>query len=474
MINVALLNQPNLLSPINDIYGNTFEFGNTSSNADNFKYLIKLNANGSFLVREAVPPRPVNGHGLYSGYIPLLANVTYNLHPTITTLTYATNSIVNYSVNYGLEYNPGLTFSELLEVLPNDNFGIVFGTSSGFQVGDLITISTENPFLSGTATVLSIISATAIQTNIGFTISSSVDTGTIVDLQRFTGTSSTFFGFNGTRQYAQGSQDFTFTYALGDTLGSTIPRSFLTNYATASYKPIQIGEWETLSFFNYKPIFAAGRTLYKFFDSNNSQIGIFTQSYSLSAAGNIGRYDIPAGTANLALLGVSFTNVDHYTIRIVDNTSSNGATISETRTYGINRDCSIYDNVRMAFLNRLGAFDFWTFTQDDKQTYDIQRTEYTKELDWDYSIGDRGRTILAQRVQEMHRINTDWIDETTYAWLSELVTSPEVYVIDETTGLGYPVIIQDTSYEFKTAYRDTIFNLTVNFVFAYDIETQRQ
>lgn len=476
MINTALLTSPDLLSPINDIYGNDFVLGNTSSNATNFKYLIKLNANGSFLVRESVPPRPGNGQGLYSGFVPLLANVTYNLHPTITALTYATQSIVSYNINYGLEYSPGLTFAQLLDVgsSPNDTFGIIFGTSSGFQVGDLINITTTNPFLSGTSTVTSIISGTAIAVNTPFTFSSAIETGTITDLQRFTGTSSTFYGINGTRQYAQGDEDYTFTYALGDTTGSQNPQSWLSNYATYSYKPIQIGEWETLSFCNYKTNFAAGRAIYQTFNSNNTLLQTATLSLTLNASGTIGRYDIPSGTSNLALLGVSFTNVDHYTVRLVDNTSTFGATRSDPRIYGINRDCSIYDNVRIAFLNRLGAFDFWTFTQDDKQVYDATRTEYTQQLPWNYNIGDRGRTILSQKIVETHTINTNWISESDYAFLAELVTSVEAYVIDETTGLGYPIIINDTSYEFKTAYRDTIFNLTVNFSYAYNIESQRQ
>lgn len=125
------------------------------------------------------------------------------------------------------------------------------------------------------------------------------------------------------------------------------------------------------------------------------------------------------------------------------------------------------------FLNEFGAFEYWNFTQDDKKQYTISRNEFKQQLSWDYSIGDSERTILAQKIEEKHTINTNWLSEYDYAWLSNLVKSPVAYVINESTGDAYPIIITDTDWTFKTSYREKLFNAELNFVYSYQIESQR-
>ena len=137
------------------------------------------------------------------------------------------------------------------------------------------------------------------------------------------------------------------------------------------------------------------------------------------------------------------------------------------------------------FLNKLGGWDYWTFTQDNKETRSITRNEYKKEINWgetqngSLGIGFRGRTVMSGNIQKTFTANTNWISETEYEFLSELVESPEVYIMKyyATSGSAFDpvaVVITDTSYEIKTAVRDSIFNLTINYKMAVDTPMQRQ
>jgi hypothetical protein len=124
------------------------------------------------------------------------------------------------------------------------------------------------------------------------------------------------------------------------------------------------------------------------------------------------------------------------------------------------------------WLNRAGGWDFFSFTKDSKKTVDIERSEFTKILDWNYNVGDRGDTIFAQKAKENFTVNSNWITEGESIWLEELLTSPEVYHLSGTNKL--PLVITDTNYEVKTYLRNQLFNLVINYRYSYNINLQNQ
>ena len=67
-------------------------------------------------------------------------------------------------------------------------------------------------------------------------------------------------------------------------------------------------------------------------------------------------------------------------------------------------------------------------------------------------------------------MNSDWLTDVDYQWLSELVLSPDVYVEDE--GELYPVTITGTNYEFKEHIVDGLINLMVDVEFGGSYKTQ--
>lgn len=474
----SIITTPNLLSPMQDLYGNYFLLGNPSYSITNFKYLTKLFsydtatiAISSFLLQENVPPRPVNGNGLYSPYQAILSSLSYDLNPFITIPDLPSGNLINYYINYGIEYNPGLTISSVLAVSSGSSsfFGFSFSSPTSVQVGDLITITTQNTFFGGTATVQGILNSNSFYTNQNFTASGTFSTGTVTDLQRWEGTSSNYLGYNGTRQYGLNNVN----YYNELVMGTTSIQPFLTDWPVSMYKYILPNQYETLSFFINKPYFAsfsAGTfvTIYTYYTSTGATISNFRTSQAPSAL-PIQKWDIPVYLP--AHLPPS--NTDSFSIYIGYDNSGNSPA-SETRNYKIDNTCSIYNNVRLMWMNSYGSWDYFNFRLDNMKSYNITRNEYKKILPYNYTWGDRQRTIQSQQVTEQHTVNTTFITEDTYTFLNQLLLSPEVYVLDEVNMNPLPIIITDSSFEFKTANRDQIFNLTLTYQMSYDIQTQKQ
>ena len=122
----------------------------------------------------------------------------------------------------------------------------------------------------------------------------------------------------------------------------------------------------------------------------------------------------------------------------------------------------------------MGGYDWWTFDRDNKKTVNINRTEYKRVLSPAYSISERGQTTLSQDVQHTFSLNSNWISESDYAYLEELISSPDVYIVRYNDGALIPINITDTSYSVKTQLRDKLFNLTINYKLSYSINIQNQ
>lgn len=494
----SIISTPDYLSPVNDEFGNYWTLYNSSFSLTNFKYICRLNQvtfpsvstpTFTYLSQELIPPRPINGYGIYSPFKTLLTLLSYDLHygmtfgalsgtGTMSNATQSANGLVCYGLQYGIQYNPDLTITTLLQVPAGSTpsyFGFSFSTAHNFNVGDIITTQTQNPYFAGTAAVTQILTTTSIKTDRLFSTASVVSSGVVTNLQRIDGTSSYFWGYNGSRLYNEVNVNFYYELTQGITASIVTSQPFLTEYPQTQQKLILSNQAETLSVMLNRNGFSgptAGFTTFKYYNSSNSLLS--TQTYSF-VVGNgssgpqqpLQKWDIPVGTNNPYMP----LTTDYYTVVFG---KSAGVTYSEIRTFKIDTSCSIYDNVRVMWLNRYGSWDYFNFRLDNKKVFNISRNEYKQELQFGYSVGARERTILSQKVTEQHIINTNWLSESEYEFMSSLIVSPEVYIIDETTNLTYPIIVVDTNFEFKTYNRDKLFNFTLTYETSYEYRTLKQ
>ena len=484
-ISISVLTTPTDLEPINTPLW--FRLNSASSTLTDFKYVFipqyKLEpfaaTSYTSLGTYRVPPRPSSGDGLFSPHRALKSFIQTQINPFTTTFSLSPEgaSLLSYRVKYGFELNPDKIFTDTINV--SGNMGLTFSTAHDFLVGDIITINKDNknynPQYDGTCSVASVVNNVSIKTDKAFsTTLLANESGVITNQFRISGTSSDYYTWNGTRQYEERTYDFT-EYIIGTVSAGTAGK-FLTNYDQSVYKSIQVDDYETLSMILPTSILYPYYVSVSTFRSDTTLIN--TYSLTFSSANTYRKVDIPVGPMNLSTLGVPFSTtgsnvVDNYTVHVKNSQFGFPTSVSEFRKYKIDNTCTNYDKQRLVFLNRLGGFDYFNFTLDSKRTLSISRTEYEKMLNYNYTIGDRGKSLLAQKAEVKMTIVSNWITETDSLFLEELLTSPEVFLLTSSSN-KLPIIITDNTYEVKTYLRNQLFNLVLNYKFGYDLNLQNE
>jgi hypothetical protein len=168
--------------------------------------------------------------------------------------------------------------------------------------------------------------------------------------------------------------------------------------------------------------------------------------------------------------------------------TNNSATIN-TQTYRINiiSDCQ-YEPIRLAWLNKYGVWDYYTFMKKSVRTLNTTRTNYqklrgtwnTKNFNVNRATGGM-RNYQVKSIEKI-RINTDYILETEAVWLEQLMTSSNVFIVKDyflSTGVNIvnafvePVHVTDSSFIKKTVANDKLIQYTFNIDKSLDIRTQR-
>ena len=141
------------------------------------------------------------------------------------------------------------------------------------------------------------------------------------------------------------------------------------------------------------------------------------------------------------------------------------------------QSCSRYDNVRLAWRNRLGCWDYMNFRLKSTESVEIKSEEMERVVgSWDsatynYDNTERGRETLFTDAKRKITINSDYLNEEESAWLEELFTSTNVQILAE-DNVVYPMIITNKSYTKKTSVNNKIkIQYTVNLEYANKIRT---
>lgn len=92
------------------------------------------------------------------------------------------------------------------------------------------------------------------------------------------------------------------------------------------------------------------------------------------------------------------------------------------------------------------------FNYDSKKSYNIERTEYTKTLPYNYVLGD-SRTILGTKIEQNYILNSDWWKIISISILFRYIKKWwSIYC--RYNWYKYPIIVNDSTYEFKTYKKD--------------------
>lgn len=469
-----IIKSPDKLSPVNNsIY---FEFLSPLYVNDNFKYVYKIlwkyenfstNIFNESDIYKVIPRISGNAYANLSSF--LKSVILSDINPFCTGVNNTDKSLIEYVINCGYEYDIDIN-ATTFNYTTTGNLGLIISPSNPLVAGDIIYISNVtnniNINYTGYSTVI-YHTPSYIVVNKPYGANIPGESVKIKRLMRFSETSQRLYTYNGTRQYLENNTDFTNIHLWQPT--NFNGKYLLNTYWKYTNKPklIKPNEYETINIIIESP---SNNWFFEFngYDFNGNQIYNYTNVPLNVNSNNYNFLTVGIGTQNIIdLLGNPnfFDNVDYYEIFVRCKLLK-----SQPFIFKIDRKCYIYNPVRLCFLNRWGGYDYFTFNLESKKYINIDRKKYVKPLDVYYKIGDRGDSIFNVYANEEITVNSDYIDEDIALWLSELLTSPDVYIIDGNNKI--PVIVTDTNYTYKTKLREKLINITVNLKLSQNIIIQ--
>jgi hypothetical protein len=285
--------------------------------------------------------------------------------------------------------------------------------------------------------------------------------------------------FNGTQQLEEGATAFDDAKYLA----SDNTKSFLSSFSHSIERKIRLTDYHTLAFTNGRYRDNLGTVGYaklhtiefRFYDSNNTLLQTSTiennPTNGGSFNGTIDINDINETHGLLIYAGVGCKNITNAGITIPANTAYYKVRGENTGLFGATRDytfrlqdddCKGFETIRLAYLNRLGAWDYYNFTKRSVRSVNTKHglmkestvaygNAYASRQSW-----RGGAKAYRTNSVEVIEANTDFITEDEANVLEELFTSPQVYMQDlsNTIDTFLPVVVTEKKYTKQTTAND--------------------
>lgn len=126
-------------------------------------------------------------------------------------------------------------------------------------------------------------------------------------------------------------------------------------------------------------------------------------------------------------------NVTEYTVFLSKNNLLSVSAVSETLRFV--RKCSDYQTVQVIFLNRWGAYDYFTVegrinkTRNyERNTYEQKPEKYYSDTDYGVRNSNKGFGVLNNFEITNYTLFTQWLNQADADWLEDLYSSVDVYL----------------------------------------------
>jgi hypothetical protein len=167
--------------------------------------------------------------------------------------------------------------------------------------------------------------------------------------------------------------------------------------------------------------------------------------------------DIPQAQLITGTQPILTDSVYSYDVYTVDGSSNK---TSETITFTILDECTPYESFELHFQNVFGFFDSFVFTSKSNTNVSINRKEYKKQTgtiaatSFVTTKADRGYQNYFTSSNKKMTLRSRWITETEYAWLTELIESPQVFW--NYNGELIAINITNSEYELKKVANENL------------------
>tara|TARA_R110002050_G_scaffold75964_4_gene162536 strand:- start:118 stop:1512 length:1395 start_codon:yes stop_codon:yes gene_type:complete len=256
-------------------------------------------------------------------------------------------------------------------------------------------------------------------------------------------------------------------------------------------------------FQNYGNLMSYGNTnvssfSLKFYDNSSSLISSTSISTNTSDGGSSA--STLDASVHFNLVGIYPANIkqhtsipsdtSYYTLQAVSSSPTN-----RSQLYRVNiiEDCK-HSNVRLAWLNKYGAWDYYSFnsksvktTTSTKKTFNQTQGSY-QGSGFTYTTGNGGARVYDVQSKESYVLNTAYVSEEAGVWLEGVINSTEVYIIKDSAwesgdaadtitnfaDLVEPVMIKTSSIASKTIQNDKLIMHTIQIEKTINNNTRRR
>lgn len=149
-------------------------------------------------------------------------------------------------------------------------------------------------------------------------------------------------------------------------------------------------------------------------------------------------------------------------------TNTSGTAISPLNIVTFDTTC-FFNGANLRFMNKFGAYDNYLFTYNKRYSASVKAFEFERSQgSWNngtYSLSktNTGRLSYLKQTTKKLELSSDWLDETTQNWLTQLYDSPAVYINEGTEDES--VTVTNSSYQIKQDKHDELFNEIVEIEF---------
>ncbi len=309
---------------------------------------------------------------------------------------------------------------------------------------------------------------------------------------------------------------FGFNYNLHNLILNDTDAKFLTQAPTTQYA--RLTDYGTFSFFNMLNTtdfsFETGGGItnkvadlkLNLYDSADVQLGSEidllnapNNDPAVVSAGGAGQYGHIYSYAFLLYMGVfpgNFTNwmgsgtdwydnlssISYYTLQAFNDDDE-----AISQLYTINIICPNsfgYEGVRLTWLNKFGTWDYYTFNQKSVRSVNTKKSTYTQlggtwnEDAYKPAGYKGGRKNFRVNSKERIKLNTDFLNDLEGKWIEGVITSPEVYIVNDYSDAAdtvgevdftgminkyvEPVIVTTSNFVRKTKANDKLIQYTID------------
>ncbi len=311
--------------------------------------------------------------------------------------------------------------------------------------------------------------------------------------------------------YGRGEADDPIIYDFSPYELSSTTKKFLSsnyNFDGTQYN-INIGkeEYHTMAFLNRNAVNTSAQPYYirvRFFNTSGAFISTLTLQNNSQAGGDYA--STPSDLANekfYLFVGVGLKNLSEidntlspYTGDVPSNgsvggqvigsyevsaTTSGNAQVSYPYIFNIIEYCTMYEQSRLCYMNKFGAWDYITLNKDKEEEIKIHREYITKPLlnqannlggfgdeylnaSYPPDVAKQGKMTTSVKTDYMFTLFTDNLKDYEIDQIQDLMMSPQIHLLDGDNAKA--LVLETSNMKLKGAKNTGLYQYELKFRFA--------